>query len=114
MNNIDRTETNKAQKSTTAEIKAELHRDICNFMTNTYIKKNADYGDSFAALRREFPESILLRIGDKYNRLKTLMSQKEVHVVDESLSDTLLDLANYCVMELMEMEFDRINSLEGK
>lgn len=97
---------------TTAEKKAALHRDMCEFMRTTYIRKNADYGDSFAALRKEFPQAILLRIGDKYNRLKTLMAKKEAMVTDESLQDTLLDLANYCVMELVEMEFDRIKTSE--
>ncbi len=96
-----------------AEKKAALHHDICEYMINTYIRKNADYGDSFAVLRKEFPEAILVRIGDKYNRLKTLMAKKKAEVIDESLQDTLLDLANYCVMELIEIEFDRLNNCGG-
>ena len=47
---------------------------------------------------------------DKYNRLKTLLSGAEQKVVDESIKDTLMDIANYCIMELIEMEVDELGS----
>ena len=63
---------------------------------------NADYGDSFAQVREKYPNAILIRLNDKLNRLETLMNGAEQHVNDESIEDTLLDLANYCIMELVE------------
>lgn len=36
------------------------------------------------------------------SRLKTLMEGAEQKVKDESIDDTLMDLANYCIMELVE------------
>ena len=38
--------------------KIELHKQICGNMHSTYKAKNADYGDSFAKVRREYPEAI--------------------------------------------------------
>ena len=79
-----------------------IHREICEELHSTYLKKNADYGDSFSKLRQEYPEAILIRLSDKLNRLKSLMRSGDIQVKDESISDTLLDLANYCIMEEVE------------
>ena len=46
-----------------------------------------------------------IRLGDKFNRFKTLSRKLDSqHVSDESLKDTLLDLANYAIMTVLEME----------
>ena len=82
--------------------KAEIHAELCTILNDTYIRKNADYGDSFAKLRDELPNSILVRVYDKYSRLKNLLEGADLQVLDESIDDTLLDLANYCIMELIE------------
>ncbi len=84
--------------------KIARHDSICAKLHETYKNKNNDYGDSFSKLRKEHPNAILVRIGDKYNRLKTLMGGVEQKVSDESIRDTLLDLANYCIMEVVEMD----------
>ena len=82
--------------------KVEIHKGICEKLNDTYKAKNADYGDSFAQLRQEFPNAILVRLTDKLSRLKTLMNGGQQQVLDESIDDTLLDLANYAIMELVE------------
>lgn len=79
-----------------------IHWTICRDLHDTYKAKNADYGDSFAMVREKYPNAILIRLNDKLNRLETLMNGVEQHVNDESVDDTLLDLANYCIMELVE------------
>lgn len=76
-------------------------------MAEVYAAKNHDYGDSFARLRERYPISILIRLGDKLNRLDTLLTGKNAKVKDESIDDTLLDLANYAVMELVERKMNR-------
>ncbi len=81
-----------------------MHRQVCSRLTKTYKDKNSDYGDSFVKVREEFPNAILIRLSDKLNRLKTLYSGKERMVQDESVIDTLLDLANYCIMEIIEIQ----------
>lgn len=83
--------------------KAEMHRRICEEMNKTYIKKHSDYGNSFGKFRDKFPQvAILMRTYDKFCRLEELLSGKERLVEDETIDDTLLDLANYCIMELVE------------
>ena len=63
-------------------------------------RKNADYGDSYNETRREFgPVAILMRLNDKFARLKTLTNQK-AQVDDESIEDTLEDIIGYCTLEL--------------
>jgi len=82
--------------------KYEKHLEICKTLSETYKAKNADYGDSFAHLRNRLPNAILVRLFDKYLRLETLLQGAEAQVKDESIEDTLLDMANYCIMEVIE------------
>jgi hypothetical protein len=93
-----------------ANKKVEIHARICRSMTDLYERKNHDYGDSFAKMRKEFDNAILIRIYDKFSRLKTLKSGATQKVSDENIKDTLFDLANYCIMELVEMEVDENES----
>lgn len=78
---------------------------ITNEMAETYARKNSDYGDSFGQSVKEFgPVAGVVRISDKFNRLKSLLSGKEQKVNDESVLDTLTDMACYCIMLRMELE----------
>ena len=69
----------------------------------TFLKKNADYGSSFEESLNEFGEVAgIVRISDKYNRLVNLT--KNENKVLESKSDTLKDMANYCLMLAVWLE----------
>ena len=64
-------------------------------------KKNADYGDSFANYG---PVGVIVRLGDKINRLSSV-TQNGVNLVDtESTRDTLIDLHNYAAMAIMLLD----------
>lgn len=82
--------------------KYECHSSICSKLNDIYIRKNKDYGDSFAIVRKNIPNSVLVRLWDKLLRLNNLMQNNDNHLVDESIEDTLMDMANYCIMELVE------------
>lgn len=83
--------------------KADKHKDICQQLNAIYIAKNHDYGDSFGETYQKLGIiSAVTRITDKVNRLQSLAT-KEAQV-DESLIDTLMDLANYAIMTLIELE----------
>ena len=85
--------------------KVEKHAKICGEMNALYAKKNHDYGDSFGiSFKEEGMAMVRIRLGDKFNRFKTLSRGGEQQVKDESIRDTLLDLANYAIMTLIEME----------
>jgi hypothetical protein len=87
--------------------KVQIHKEICEKLNNIYKAKNADYGDSFAKVRKELGQTVtLVRLSDKLERLKKLMLKGEQQVVDESIEDTLIDLANYAIMELVERKID--------
>lgn len=83
--------------------KIRLFKNITNKMVSTYASKNSDYGDSFTKVRKEYPSAIIIRLMDKLERLKTLYKDPSKQLVSsESIEDTLLDLATYAVMELVE------------
>lgn len=85
--------------------KVKAHEAICNSLTNLYERKNHDYGDSFAKSFAEYGMAMpCIRLEDKLNRLKALNRNKQQMVADERMEDTLMDLANYAIMTLVEMK----------
>lgn len=88
-------------------MKKELYNSIISQMSKTYEAKNADYGDSVGDTYNKFGDvSFLTRITDKYNRILSLSDKGECgEVKDERLDDTILDLANYCVLWLVERKY---------
>lgn len=85
--------------------KVKRHYDICMGLNDLYARKNHDYGDSF---HETFMEEGLamprIRLGDKFARFKTLSRNEDAKVTDESIRDTLLDLANYAIMTVLELD----------
>lgn len=76
-------------------------KSITNTMLQTYLAKNHDYGNSFDQSMDEFGiVASTIRLNDKMNRIKSL-TKKEAKVSDESIKDTLLDMANYAILTLM-------------
>lgn len=87
--------------------KVAKHLAICKQLNQTYQEKNADYGDSFSETYQKLGIiSAVTRISDKTNRLISLVGKSEAErlVKDESIQDTLRDMANYAIMTLMELE----------
>ena len=77
---------------------------ITTNMSELYNAKNHDYGDAFGQTFAELGIiSAITRISDKTNRLKSLAT-KDQRVDDERIEDTLMDLANYAVMTLIELQ----------
>ena len=86
--------------------KLERHERLCEMLHEIYAKKNHDYGDSFGQSYKEWGiTAAMTRMSDKWNRLKTLakLPDEERRIEDEKITDTLLDLANYCLMTYMEV-----------
>lgn len=92
---------------------AELFKKITEKMYEVYKAKNADYGDSFNITRNEYPNAILIRLQDKFLRLKQLYRNNfKANVQNESVKDTLMDMANYCILELIAItEQENINKV---
>ena len=85
------------------KINAESMRKAYDENYQTFLKKNADYGSSFEESLNEFGEVAgIVRISDKYSRLVNLT--KIENKVLESKSDTVKDMANYCLMLAVWLE----------
>lgn len=80
------------------------HKAICEELNQLYARKNHDYGDSF---HQTFVEEGMamprIRLGDKFSRFKTLTQSGGQQVTDESIVDTLMDMANYAIMTVLEL-----------
>ena len=84
--------------------KIQRHNDISKQLNDIYKAKNHDYGDSFGETYNKLGIiSAVTRITDKVNRLQSLCTKNQL-VKDESIKDTLIDLANYSIMTIIEME----------
>lgn len=96
--NLEVLEENDKTLSNTS---AHQFKDIVKGMIETYVRKNHDYGNSFDKSLDKFGlVASVVRIGDKMNRIESLV-QKKAMVQDESIRDTLLDMANYAIMTVM-------------
>ena len=88
------------------EEKIIRHKELLDQMHSLYVAKNHDYGDSVHDTYEKYGlVSFLVRLEDKLNRARTL-SRKEQWVQDEKLKDTLLDMANYAILAVIELEGD--------
>lgn len=86
--------------------KIAMHDQICAQLNTLYARKNNDYGDSFGKSYAEYGMTMpCIRLEDKLNRLKSLTVRSVMqNVQNESVVDTLMDLANYAVMTLVELK----------
>lgn len=100
------------------EDKVMRHKELCDGLNALYARKNHDYGDSF---HQTFIEEDLamarIRLGDKFSRFKTLSrisptDSTQQQVTDESIRDTLLDLANYAIMTVLELDQEEAERTE--
>lgn len=85
----------------------ERMEKICSEISTILAEKNEDYGDSFHQLFiQEGLAAPRIRLGDKYNRFCTLTRNKdgERKVKNESIRDTLLDMAGYAILTIAELD----------
>ena len=92
--------------------KVQEFRNIVNKMADTYEKKNSNYGDSFGRLFEELGAvSGLVPLYNKLHRATSLINGDENHY--ESLEDTLIDMACYAIMNVIEMRNKRDKECKG-
>lgn len=90
---FDRTETSNPFKFYTDKLAATLQ------------EKNQAYGDSFTESVDKFGKTVIaVRLSDKFNRICNLIKRDELKENDESLEDTLLDMAGYSILGLKYLE----------
>ena len=81
----------------------ELFKELAKQMSDTFTKKRADYGQTTTETYDKFgPVSMLTRMHDKMGRLDNLLLTGNLNCQDEKVEDTLLDLANYAIITIIE------------
>ena len=103
---------------------SEVFYTLLDEMKQVHDAKRHDYADK-ADVFKNFRLSEMggipawkgcaIRIGDKFSRLMSFLKQEELKVKDESIRDTLIDLANYAIIcailygEKKQKDFDAID-----
>jgi hypothetical protein len=95
----------------TKEDYLKFHRECCDRMIAVTAAKNADYtggsalDDPFANFSEvemlniaSTEQGFLTRMNDKFARIRSFVKKGILLVSDESVEDTLIDLANYCIL----------------
>ena len=76
-------------------------KEFTDQLAETLLEKNQAYGDSFSKSVNMYGLSVIgVRLSDKYNRIEHLITNHELKENDESLEDTLLDMAGYSILAL--------------
>jgi len=86
-----------------------FHQACCDRMVAITKEKNADYtggnNDPFANFRltdhfgvASVEQGFFTRMTDKFSRIASFIKKGVLLVKDETVEDTLLDLANYCIL----------------
>lgn len=84
--------------------KAFYHQLICKDLHDLYKKKNADYGNSFADIFAEVGMAYAYgHMAEKLCRVRSLMNNPAA-VKGESMRDSLVDLANYALLTVVELD----------
>lgn len=100
----------------TLQQKVNMHEDVGFRLRDLYELKNKYCGDSFAKSFEEYgmPMSCI-RLEDNLSRLKALtINNQSQQVRDESVRNTLMDIANYAIMTIIELEIKEEEENHGK
>lgn len=90
-----------------AKVNANDVKVLLKTMGDIFEVKNEKYGNSFEISLDKYGKiAALTRISDKFNRVENLLLNNDNGTDDETVFDTLIDLANYCVMTAVYMQND--------
>jgi hypothetical protein len=84
-----------------SEKRIEQMEEVQKEALELFIKKNKDYGDAFANYG---PVGVIVRMGDKIQRLNSVSKHGVTLINSESIRDTLIDLHNYAAMAVMLLD----------
>ena len=91
-------------KSYSKKEDVDRFKEITDKMFETFKAKNHDYGSSFSNLFKECGMTYAYgHMAEKLERVKSLMKD-DAKVNGEGMKDSLLDLANYAILTVMEID----------
>lgn len=83
----------------------EQFKALTSDMIATYSRKNKDYGNSFCRMCKEYGNTYpIIHLDEKLARIKSILLSGDNAVKDETAIDSLLDLACYSLMTIMELQ----------
>lgn len=89
-------------------------KSYTDHLADILLQKNKAYGDSFTKSIDDYGLSVIgIRLSDKYNRIHHLITKGELKENDESLKDTLLDMAGYSILALKYLDNIKITKFYG-
>ena len=83
----------------------ELFADELRKMENLHTSKDARYGNAYGEVRKKYSNVPVVMLNIKLKRLEALLYDRSLEN-EESIEDTLRDMANYCIMELVERKLE--------
>lgn len=83
---------------------------VATDLIDTLVKKNHDYGNAW---QRYGMFTGLIRLNDKLLRVKTLTGGQQALVADESIKDTITDIAGYALLLLLRMKYDNADVIKS-
>ena len=84
--------------------------DIQKELTELYKKKNKDYGNSFEQSLNEYGLlPTIIRLKEKITRADNILMNSQASVAEESIEDTLKDIANYSIITLTWLKNKKLN-----
>jgi hypothetical protein len=84
-----------------SEIRINQMTNVQKEALELFRRKNTDYGDAFANYGTV---GVIVRMGDKIQRLISVSNNNVALIDSESLRDTLIDLHNYAAMGIMLLD----------
>ena len=113
LNDIDKGIREEVEKQLSESLKEMTGSDtrkatfesVLDEMKELHAKKDKDYGSAFHKSFEEFGVTAgVVRLNDKMERVKSLVKNGKAEDKDESLLDTLKDMASYAVMLYVELK----------
>ena len=84
--------------------------DIVKELTELYKKKNKDYGNSFEQSLNQYGLlPTVIRLKEKIARADNILMNNQASVAEESIEDTLKDIANYSIITLTWLKNKKLN-----
>ena len=84
--------------------------DITKELTELYKKKNKDYGNSFEQSLNQYGLlPTVIRLKEKIARADNILMNNQASVAEESIEDTLKDIANYSIITLTWLKNKKLN-----
>ena len=79
-------------------------------LTELYKKKNKDYGNSFEQSLNEYGLlPTIIRLKEKIARADNIYANNKSVIAEESIEDTLKDIANYSIITLTWLKNKNLN-----